>query len=76
MQPYSLSYMFESFTKASKTMVLYLPRTSDLRQIAKCVDEDKKAQVVHYCTTGASRAMCVYLGDWANISMVPRLMAN
>ncbi len=52
-------------------MVLYLPRTSDLRQIAQVVDGDKKIQVIHYCTNGSSRALCTYLGDWALLKLSP-----
>ena len=68
MQPYSLKYMFKKFEAFARNMVFYLPRTSDLRQIAECVGEKEKAQVVHYCTNGGSRALCAYLGDWGRIS--------
>ena len=68
MEPYSMRYIFDQFKKIAKNMVLYLPRTSDLRQIALCVERDGKAQVVHYCTSGASRALCAYLGEWAAIT--------
>jgi trimethylguanosine synthase len=67
MQPYSLRYMFERFKGLAKNMVFYLPRTSDLQQIAECVGKDEKAQVVHYCTNGGSRALCAYLGDWGTV---------
>ena len=36
-------------------MVLYLPRTSDLNQIAKYAPEGKKLEVSHYCVRGASK---------------------
>lgn len=68
MQPYSLKYMFEKFHSFAKNMVFYLPRTSDLQQIADCVGDNEKAQVVHYCTNGGSRALCAYLGDWGRVS--------
>jgi trimethylguanosine synthase len=45
-------------------MVLYLPRTSDLRQIADVVEDKKKAVVMHYCMEGASKALCAYLGPF------------
>jgi trimethylguanosine synthase len=67
MQPYSLKYMFEQFHSFAKNMVLYLPRTSDLQQIADCVSDNEKAQVVHYCTSGGSRALCAYLGGWSSV---------
>ncbi|EXJ53820.1 hypothetical protein A1O7_09156 [Cladophialophora yegresii CBS 114405] len=69
MQPYSFSYLYESFKKLSPSVALYLPRTSDLRQIAKHVGEDKKNQIVHYCTRGSSRALCAYLGDWSPLKL-------
>ncbi len=68
MEPYSMRYIFDQFRKVAKNLALYLPRTSDLRQIAECVDKDEKAQVVHYCTTGASRALCAYFGEWATVT--------
>ena len=67
MEPYSLTYLFENFSRISSHLVLYLPRSSDLRQISKKVKALKQTQVVHYCTTGASRALCVYYGDWGRI---------
>lgn len=69
MQPYSFSQLYESFKKLTPNMVLYLPRTSDLRQIANVVGEDKQTQIVHYCTSGSSRAMCAYIGDWGVLKL-------
>ncbi|KIX98295.1 uncharacterized protein Z520_05596 [Fonsecaea multimorphosa CBS 102226] len=69
MQPYPFSHLYESFKKLTPNVVLYLPRTSDLRQIAKVVGEDKRTQIVHYCTKGSSRALCAYLGDWASLKL-------
>jgi hypothetical protein len=37
--------MFERFKGFAKNMVFYLPRTSDLQQIAECVGKDEKAQI-------------------------------
>ena len=68
MQPYSLRHMFDKFGSFAKTMVFYLPRTSDLQQIADCVGKDEKAQVIHYCTNGSSRALCAYLGGWGSVN--------
>ena len=64
MQPYSLSHIYSQLAKVTPNMVLYLPRTSDLTQIAAKVDEGEQAQVIHYNQNGASRALCAYLGDW------------
>lgn len=70
MQPYNLPYLVDKITNLTPNMVLYLPRTSDLRQIAQKVEEGKQAQVVHYCQNGASRAICAYLGDWKIIHVL------
>jgi hypothetical protein len=55
MKPYNLEKLYNSFSTISKHVVLYLPRTSDLNQIAKYAPEDKKAEVAHYCMMGASK---------------------
>lgn len=71
MKPYSLEHMFKGFSSFTKHIVLYLPRTSDLRQIAECVEEGKKWQVIHYCTKASSRALCAYLGDFEKLPSSP-----
>lgn len=55
MQPYSLDALYKSFSKVSKDLVFYLPRTSDLNQIAKYASEGNKLEVSHYCIKGASK---------------------
>lgn len=55
MQPYNLETLYKSFIKVSSHLVLYLPRTSDLNQIAKYAPEGKKLEVAHYCIKGASK---------------------
>lgn len=59
MSPYSL----EQIHGACKGMdsVLYLPRTSDLRQIAKLAPKGQKLDVVQYCMEGASKALVAYI---------------
>lgn len=59
MQPYSVQYIHE----ACKTMdmALYLPRTSDIRQITELLTEEKKVEIVHYCMEGASKALVAYI---------------
>ncbi|KAI1394133.1 RNA cap guanine-N2 methyltransferase-domain-containing protein [Hypoxylon trugodes] len=59
MEPYNLAKLYGSY----KTMdhALYLPRTSDLRQIAKLGPERPKIEVVQYCVEGASKAMVAYI---------------
>jgi trimethylguanosine synthase len=71
MQPYGLSYLYDKFAKVTPEIVLYLPRTSNMSQIAAKVDEDQanKAQVLHYCQNGNSKAICVYYGEWKEIDV-------
>lgn len=59
MWPYSVKQIHD----ACKGMdsALYLPRTSDLRQIAKLGPKDKKVEVVQYCMEGASKALVAYI---------------
>lgn len=64
MQPYSFEKLYTSFTTLGRDTVLYLPRTSDLRQLAKRVKDDKKLKVTHYCMHGASKALCAYFGEF------------
>jgi trimethylguanosine synthase len=61
MQPYNL----DKLSQACKPWeyALYLPRTSDLRQIAKLAPQGKKIEVVQYCMEGASKAMVVYVPE-------------
>lgn len=55
MQPYNLMALFEPFAKVTKDIVLYLPRTSDLNQVAQLAEQDKTLPVIHYCMQGASK---------------------
>ncbi|UPX19493.1 putative diacylglycerol O-acyltransferase tgs1 [Ascochyta rabiei] len=64
MEPYNLEKLYRSFTKYSKEVVLYLPRNSDLNQIARYVPEGQKLEVAHYAIMAASKALCVYFGDF------------
>ena len=80
MEPYNLDKLYKSFTKYSKELVLYLPRTSDLNQVARYAQDGKKLEVAHYALMGASKvcntvsgdecapddsqALCVYFGDF------------
>lgn len=65
--PYSLDFMFSKFSQITQDIVLYLPRTSDLNQIADCMKNDDKAQIVHYCIQENSKALCAYFGTWSEI---------
>ncbi|QDS71304.1 hypothetical protein FKW77_001630 [Venturia effusa] len=64
MEPYNLEYQITQFSKISSHIVLFLPRTSNLNQLAKFAPEENKVQVMHYCMRGASKALCVYYGDF------------
>lgn len=64
MQPYSLQQVHSLLKKVSDLMVLYLPRTSDLRQLAALVPEGQKARATHYCMRGAGKALCAYFGPF------------
>ena len=55
MPPYSLDFIYSRFSKVTKDMVLFLPRNSDLNQIAKFAPEGEKLEVAHYCIRGASK---------------------
>lgn len=65
MEPYNLSHLYETFSKLSDDIVLYLPRTSDIRQLLKyCKNRQEKLKAIHYCMHGASKALCVYYGSF------------
>ncbi|MCJ1463625.1 hypothetical protein MMC07_002233 [Pseudocyphellaria aurata] len=64
MQPYSINDLLNPFLSLTRDVVLYLPRTSDLRQVAARVQKDEKATVIHYCMEGASKAICAYFGNF------------
>ncbi|KAH8602559.1 RNA cap guanine-N2 methyltransferase-domain-containing protein [Bisporella sp. PMI_857] len=59
MQPYSLN----KYSELCKGMdsAHYLPRTSNLNQIARLVPDGKKIDVRHYCAWGASKALVAYM---------------
>ena len=64
MQPYSLEKLYASFSSFADELVLFLPRTSDLRQLAKHAKDDEKVKVTHYCMHGASKGLCVFFGNF------------
>ncbi|KAI8635345.1 RNA cap guanine-N2 methyltransferase-domain-containing protein [Xylariaceae sp. FL1651] len=59
MEPYNLTKLHEAYKAMDHA--LYLPRTSDLRQIAKLIPDGVKIDVVQYCVEGASKAMVAYI---------------
>jgi len=64
MEPYSLDVMYKAFSTASSNICLFLPRTSDLLQLVRYADTNKKLKVRHYCANLNSKALCVYYGDF------------
>ncbi|KAL8923797.1 MAG: hypothetical protein Q9172_002978 [Xanthocarpia lactea] len=62
MQPYSLDAILGSFRPITQEIAIFLPRTSDLQQLANANHSLKKVKAIHYCMEGASKAMCVYFG--------------
>ncbi|KAK7924867.1 RNA cap guanine-N2 methyltransferase [Apiospora marii] len=60
MEPYNLATMHAAYRKMDHA--LFLPRTSDLRQVARLVPANgPKIEVVQYCLKGASKAMVTYI---------------
>jgi trimethylguanosine synthase len=55
MQPYSASYIVEKARAVTENLALYLPRTSNLNQLAKLIADDEEMEAVHYCTGGRSK---------------------
>lgn len=64
MEPYSLEKLYKEYAAFCPHIALYLPRTSDVKQLAKFVPDDRKATVMHYCMEGHSKALCIYYGDF------------
>jgi trimethylguanosine synthase len=61
MRPYNLEELSRACSPWEYT--LYLPRTSDLRQIAKLAPQGQKIEVVQYCMEGASKALVAYVPE-------------
>ncbi|KAF9879214.1 RNA methylase family [Colletotrichum karsti] len=59
MEPYNLRQLHEACLPMDHA--LFLPRTSDLRQIAKLAPEGERIEVVQYCMEGASKAMVAFM---------------
>ena len=55
MQPYNLTDLLYPFQQLTEDVVIYLPRTSDVRQLANKCSEGSKTTVMHYCMEGASK---------------------
>lgn len=59
MRPYNLERLHDAYRAMDH--VLFLPRTSDIRQIASLAPRGHKVSVVQYCMQGASKSMVAYL---------------
>lgn len=55
MEPYNLDTLYKCFSRFTRYMALFLPRNSDLNQIAQYAPKDRKMEVAHYCIKGASK---------------------
>ena len=55
MEPYTLTNILRPFQQLTKEVALYLPRTSDLRQLAIVTGDNQETKVIHYCMEGASK---------------------
>jgi len=69
MAPYGINKLYAEYAAYTRDIVLFLPRTSDLNELARIAkkhnqDPTKKVQVTHYCMRGASKALCVFFGDF------------
>ena len=60
MQPYTLTDLLHAFHHVTEDVVLYLPRTSDIRQLANKSRKGSKTTVMHYCMEGASKVSRTY----------------
>ena len=63
MEPYSLERLYKEYSTFTKHIALYLPRTSDVKQLVEYVPEGQRATLIHYCIEGASKALCIFYGD-------------
>jgi trimethylguanosine synthase len=61
MEPYNLDQLHQACHPMQHA--LYLPRTSDLRQVAALVEDDTKIDVVQYCLKRSSKAMVAYFPE-------------
>jgi trimethylguanosine synthase len=75
MEPYNLDKLYKSFAKYSKELILYLPRNSDLNQIANYVPEGQKLEVAHYAIMGASKVLNVDVAETQHTDFVQALCA-
>lgn len=51
----SRSYIMEQALNVSRNIALYIPRTSNLNQVAKMVPKGERVQAIHYCIQRRSK---------------------
>ena len=76
MQPYTLTDLLYPFQQLTEDVVLYLPRTSDVRQLANKSSEGSKTIVMHYCMEGASKVGRTYRSLASNLWLNHRRSAH
>jgi trimethylguanosine synthase len=55
MRPYDTDYLVKELSTFSKDLVLFLPRNSNLNQLAQYAGDGSSVQIVHYCVHGSSK---------------------
>ena len=55
MEPYNLKVLTDGLYSCANCIAMYLPRTSNIQQLATKHVSPSKAEVVHYCMEGASK---------------------
>jgi trimethylguanosine synthase len=55
MEPYDLQHLVRELSVFSTELVLFLPRNSNLNQLAEHAEDGSEVQVVHYCVAGSSK---------------------
>jgi trimethylguanosine synthase len=66
MEPYTLSTMYEVFSRVTKEIVLYLPRTSNLNQVEAVAMERDQIPVIDYAMNGWSKGICAFYGEFGH----------
>jgi len=62
MEPYSGSQIIHAAEKITPNLALYIPRTSDLNQLAKLIPDGTTIRAIHYCAKQRSKALTAYFG--------------
>ncbi|KAI9892049.1 MAG: hypothetical protein M1814_001754 [Vezdaea aestivalis] len=59
MEPYPLGKLQEAIRSVTEDYALFLPRTSDVRQVAAAMKAGEHANAVQYCVSGASKVRSI-----------------